>query len=321
MAEEPELPNLILIVGPTAVGKTAFSIQLARQIDAEVISADSRLLYKGMNIGTAKPSLMERQGVCHHLIDVAEPDELWSLQRFQMAAERAIFDIHQRGHLPLLVGGTGQYVRAVVEGWQGPPVSPNPELREALEVWASQITPEGLHSRLASLDLQAAAGIDPSNLRRTVRALEVIFMSGKRFSEQRIHGNKRFRTLMIGLNRPRQELYQRIDQRIEKMFEAGFLIEVNDLLSRGFARDLPTMSAIGYKEIIEYLQGTISFEEAKARMRHQTRVFVRRQANWFKLNDPNIHWLLAVDPDSPNAEEILLTARNLIEAFIAKEIN
>ena len=283
-------PPLVVILGPTAVGKTEIAIQVAERLGGEIVSADSRLFYRGMDIGTAKPTLVERSRVPHHLIDVAEPDETWSLALFQQKARQAIADIHARGKLPLLVGGTGQYIRAVVRGWEVPRVEPNPRLRAALDGWAAEISGEGLHRRLASLDPQAAAGIDPSNLRRTVRALEVILSSGRRFSEQRQSGPSPYRYLLLGLTRPRPELYERVDARIQMMIAAGLVEEVKGLLERGYPADMPTISAIGYREIVAYLQGRISLEEAVRQMQRATRIFVRRQANWFKPDDPEIHW-------------------------------
>jgi tRNA dimethylallyltransferase len=318
MADMTDLPHLVIVVGPTAVGKTSFAIDLALRLNAEIISADSRLFYREMDIGTAKPSLDERKGVPHHLIDVADPTETWSLQRFQETAAQIIADVYRRGRLPLLVGGTGQYVRAVVEGWQGPTVPPNPALRSALEAWAGEIGTLGLHERLTTLDPAAAHRIDHQNLRRTVRALEVIFLTGKRFSDQRQQDQKRYQTLTFGLQRPRAALYERIDQRIEAMFAAGFVDEVANLLSRGYPIDLPTFSAIGYREVIAHLSGEISLEEAKLRMRRQTRVFVRRQANWFNLNDPEITWLSAADLGEPQASATLTAAVDAVRIFLAK---
>jgi len=283
-------PPLITIVGPTAVGKTEIAIQLAEKLDGEIVSADSRLFYQGMDIGTAKPTLDQRQRVPHHLIDISTPDHMWSLALFQAEARRAIASIHSRQRLPFLVGGTGQYIHAVIEGWQVPAVEPHPKLRQALEDWAAQISPVGLHSRLAILDPKAAQRIDPRNLRRSVRALEVILSTGRLFSEQRQRSPGLYHSLMIGLNRPRDELYARVDTRIDSMLENGLVEEVRTLLGCGYAPDLPTLSAIGYRQIIAYLLGKISLEEAIVQIKRQTRVFVRRQANWFKPDDPNIHW-------------------------------
>lgn len=286
-------PALVVILGPTAAGKTEVAIQIAERLGGEIVSADSRLFYHGMDIGTAKPTLVERERVPHHLIDVAEPDQIWSLALFQQKAREAITEIIFRGRLPLLVGGTGQYIRAVIQGWDVPKVEPNPELRAALEDWAAEIGGDGLHQRLTTLDPQAAAGIDGRNLRRTVRALEVILSSGRRFSEQRQSQPSRYRCLLLGLTRPRAELYQRIDARIQMMIDAGLVEEVQALLRRGYSLDLPTLSAIGYREMIAYLQGKLPLDEAVRQMQRATRIFVRRQANWFKPDDPDIHWFRA----------------------------
>lgn len=287
------LPPLVVILGPTAVGKTETAIRLAQRLGGEIVSADSRLFYRQMDIGTAKPTPAERALVPHHLIDVADPDEVWSLAVFQEQARRAIRDIHLRRRLPLLVGGTGQYIRAVIQGWQPPAVAPDPRLRLALEGWAAQVGAAGLHQRLAVLDAQAAQAIDPRNLRRTVRAMEVILTSGQRFSQQRLSAPSPYRLLQIGLIRPRSELYARIDQRVQAMIDAGLVEEVRLLLAMGYSPDLPTLSAIGYGEIIAYLQGRLSLDEAVAQIQRSTRIFVRRQANWFKAGDPGIYWFQA----------------------------
>ncbi len=299
-------PPLLVLVGPTAVGKTEVSLHLAEALDAEIVSADSRLLYRGMDIGTAKPSRAVRARIPHHLIDVADPDETWSLAQYQDAAYAAIADIHRRGKIPLLVGGTGQYVWAVVEGWRIPRVPPNPRLRAVLERWGERIGPEALHRRLARIDPEAAARIQPRNLRRTVRALEVIFTTGRRFSEQQTKAPPPYRILMLGLYRPRPELYARIDRRIDAMLQAGWLEEVQRLLEQGYTPDLPAMSSIGYAELAAYLLGWLSFEEAVRRIRRRSRVLVRKQANWFRMDDPRIRWFRA----RPGVEqEILDTIR------------
>ena len=298
VAQSKYLPlPLVVIVGPTGVGKTDLSIQLALRLAGEIISADSRLFYCGMDIGTAKPSLSDRAMVPHHLIDIANPDQVWSLAMFQEAANQAIHAIHTAGHLPFLVGGTGQYIRAIVEGWSPPKVKPHPGLRSALEDWAEEITPQGLHDRLRTLDEASAEQIDARNLRRTIRALEVIFTTGQKFSGQRGQQPAPYHTFILGLTRPRDELYKRIDLRIQEMIDAGFEDEVQSLLNRGYSPDLPSLSAIGYNEMIEHLSGMLSLEEAIELMKRRTRIFVRRQANWFKLSDPNIHWYDA-QPDS-----------------------
>jgi tRNA dimethylallyltransferase len=231
--------------------------------------------------------------VPHHLIDVAEPDEVWSLAMFQQAARQAIAAIHARQNLPLLVGGTGQYVRAVTHGWEIPPVAPSPRLRQALEAWAAEVGPDGLHARLVAIDPIAAASIDARNLRRTIRALEVIFSSGKPFSTQRQSSPSPYRLFIVGLSRPRPELYARIDARIHTMLAAGFVDEVRQLLEQGYSPDLTTLSAIGYREVIAFLRGEITMDEAVTLMKRKSRDFVRRQASWFRLDDPEIHWFQA----------------------------
>ncbi len=309
---EPPVPYetsqpLVVILGPTAVGKTDIAIQLAERLDGEIVSADSRLFYRGMDIGTAKPTPAQRLRVPHHLIDVAEPDETWSLARFQQEACNKIALIHSRGRLPFLVGGTGQYVRAVTEGWQPPESKPDPGLRRALETWALEIGRQGLYERLARLDPQAAAAIDYRNMRRTIRALEVIFTTGRLFSEQRSAGPSPFRLLRIGLAMPRPELYARIDARIREMFASGLVEEVQALLSKGFSPDLPAFSAIGYWQVAAAIRGEISFEEAEQQMKRATRIFVRRQANWFKPDDPHILWFQVNSEPLDEIEALILS--------------
>lgn len=303
---------LVIILGPTGVGKTTIALQLAERLEGEIVSADSRLFYRGMDVGTDKPSPEERARVPHHLIDVADPDEVWSLARFQRAARQAIAAIHARRRLPFLVGGSGQYVLAVAEGWQLPAQKPDPRLRAALERWAQEIGPQGIHARLARLDPQAAARMDPRNLRRAVRALEVILRTGRRFSEQAQRAPLPYRLAMLGLIRPRSELYARIDARIEAMLAAGLVEEVRGLLARGYTPDLPAFSAIGYREICAYVQGEIDLDEALRQMKRRTRQLVRRQANWFKQGDPRIRWF-AVEPGTVEALEAV------IRAFLGQE--
>jgi tRNA dimethylallyltransferase len=305
----PDLTNpLIVVVGPTAVGKTELSVQLAERIGGEIVSADSRLFYRGMDIGTAKPTLAVRARVPHHLIDVADPDETWSLSLFQNNARKVISEIYRRQRIPILVGGTGQYVHAITEAWDIPAQQPDLALRNVLMVWESQIGEEGLYRRLEIIDPEAASHIDPRNVRRTVRALEVIFHTGKRFSEQRKKGNVPYSIIQIGLTRPRSELYQRIDARVDKMIADGLVQEISGLLAKGYSRDLPTLSAIGYREIIAYFDGKLTLEEAVVLIKRATRQFVRRQANWFKESDPNIFWFQMRD-DTLNAVETCIANR------------
>lgn len=305
-----EFPPLLVVLGPTAVGKTEVGIQLAESLDGEIISADSRLFYRGMNIGTAKPSLQELMRVPHHLVDIVNPDQTLSLAIFQSLAQEAIQAVRQRGRVPILVGGTGQFIRAVTEGWLPPAVEPSSELRTALQAWGETIGAQELHQRLAILDPLAAQSIDYRNQRRTIRALEVIFSTGRRFSDQRQKGKIADRVLQIGLTRPREELYQRIDTRITAMFEAGLVAEVRQLLDAGYPPDLPAFSAIGYREVIASLQGKMTLQDAEIAIRRATRIYVRRQANWFKGDDPSIHWF---DLSQQTLDEIITFVSNWLK--------
>ncbi len=286
----PVSKPLVVIVGPTGVGKTKTAIEITKKMEGEIISADSRLFYRGMDIGTAKPSKEERAFVIHHLIDVSDPDDIWSLGLFIKNAHACINTVLKKKHIPILVGGTGQYIRALIEEWSVPKQEPDFQLRNILEKWSHEIGANELRKKLAVIDPLAANEIDPQNVRRTIRALEVIFKSGIRFSDQRKKGLLRYDVKIIGLNLPRFELYQRIDNRIDAMLKNGLVEEVKTLLSKGFSPDLPSMSAIGYREVIKYLEGAISFNEVSVIMKKRTRQYVRRQANWFKQNDPAIHW-------------------------------
>ncbi len=305
---------LIALIGPTAVGKTELSLQLAERFNGEIISSDSRLFYRGMDIGTAKPSKAEMARVPHHLIDVSDPDETWSLGQFQKVADEIIEDIVARGKLPFLVGGTGQYYRAVTEGWLPPEVKADKRLRSVLEKENEEKGAEWLHQRLATLDPEAAEKIDYRNVRRTIRALEVILTTGQKFSSQRQqHGEPVYNLLTIGLRRKRPELYARVDLRIEQMFAEGLLNEVQELLDKGYSPELPSMSALGYRECVAVLNGSMSQDEAITQMKRVTRVFVRRQANWFKDADPGITWFEAGDAD------ILIQVENSVRNWL-KEV-
>ncbi|MEX1143623.1 MAG: tRNA (adenosine(37)-N6)-dimethylallyltransferase MiaA [Anaerolineales bacterium] len=304
---------LVTIVGPTAVGKTEFAINLAERLGAELVSADSRLLYRGMDIGTAKPTSAQLARVPHHLIDVADPGETWSLAAFQQAAARAISNIHARDRLPILVGGTGQYLRAILDGWVPAKLAPQPRLRAALAAWAEQLGGQQLHVRLAVVDPFAAQHIDARNVRRTLRALEVTLASGRRFSQQRGRGESPYRVLQLGLSRPRPELYARIDDRILAMLDAGWLDEVKRLLAKGYDPALPSLTAIGYAQLSKHLRGELTLDDAIRDIKRKTRLFVRRQAAWFKPTDQSLHWLQAGDFDA------LDKAESLIRNFIPKE--
>ena len=292
---------LVVIVGPTAVGKTALALRLGPRLRAEVVSADSRQVYREMDIGTAKPTPEERRLVPHHLIDIVAPDEPFGLAQYQSLAYAAIEDILSRGRLPFLVGGTGQYVRAVVEGWGIPRVPPDWALREELYRQAEREGPAVLHARLQELDPVAAQRIDPRNVRRVIRALEVCLHTGEPISKLQQRRPPPYHIVQIGLTMPRSSLYRRIDERVERMLAAGLVAEVERLVARGYDYSLPSMSGLGYRQIGAYLRGEISLEEAVHLIKRETRRFVRQQYNWFRLDDERIHWF-AADEHSP--EEI-----------------
>ncbi|GAB4537360.1 MAG: tRNA (adenosine(37)-N6)-dimethylallyltransferase MiaA [Anaerolineae bacterium] len=304
-------PPLITIVGPTAVGKTATAVRLCREFRGEIISADSRQIYRGLDIGTAKPTPEEQALAIHHLIDVIEPDQVLGLAEFQKMAYAAIREVLDKERIPFLVGGTGQWVKAVVEGWQVPRVPPVLTLRADLEAEADRIGPRALHARLAEVDPEAAARIDYRNVRRVIRALEVYLQTGVPISQHQRHTRSPvYRILRIGLTMPREMLYARVDARVEHMLDQGLLDEVKELIDRGYSLDLPAMSGLGYRQIGQYLTGQTGLDEAIRLIKRDTRRFIRQQYNWFRLDDPDIHWF---DVSGVYYESLC----NLIATFLA----
>ena len=281
---------LLVIVGPTAVGKTAVSITLAQNFGGEIISADSRQVYRSLDIGTDKATPEQRTLVPHHMLDVVNPNETLTLAEFQEQTFRLIAEIQAKNRIPFLVGGTGQWVRAVVEGWGIPRVPPDPVLRAELAAQAEAIGADALHARLRAVDLEAAQKLDPRNVRRVIRALEVYHKTGIPISQHQQKIPPPYQTLQIGLTRPRETLYQRIDQRVDEMISRGLVREVKGLLKAGYSWRLPAMSGLGYRQIGQYLQGQVTLEEAIALIKKETRRFVRQQYNWFRLDDPRIEW-------------------------------
>lgn len=304
---------LVAILGPTAVGKTQLSLRLASRLEGEIISADSRLLYRGMDIGTAKPTPEQRSLLPHHLIDVTEPDQPWSLATFRTAALEAIEAVQARGRLPFLVGGTGQYVRGTLEGWSPPPIPKDDSLRRELEAFAAANGQAALHARLVEIDPETGARIDSRNVRRVVRALEIFELTQRRPSEIRARTQPPFRSLKIVLSLPRPELYSRIDQRVEAMLAAGLVEEVRGLLARGYSPELPAMSAIGYKQIVSHLHGRATLEQAMGEIRRASRRLVRHQSNWFRSDDPTNH----VYEARPGVEDELV---EVIQRWLREEI-
>lgn len=282
-------PPLIVILGPTAVGKTSLSLDLAARFDGEIIGADSRQIYQGMDIGTAKPSAEEQARLPHHLVDIQPPDKQMALASYQQMAFSIIDDIHRRGRLPFLVGGSALYLRAVTEGLQIPEVAPNPALRSELEGFAQENGRSALHARLQASDPVAAAQIHPNNLRRVIRALEIVQTTGRRKSDLEAATPPPYRILKIGLDLPRPLLHERIDQRVHDMVEAGLVEEMASLLAAGYSPDLPALSSLGYQEIAAYLHGYITLAAAVERIQIETHRFVRHQYTWFR-RIPDIHW-------------------------------
>jgi tRNA dimethylallyltransferase len=281
---------LIIILGPTAVGKTALALELAEALNTDIISADSRQIYRMMDIGTAKPTQEQQARVPHHLIDLVNPDETLSLAQYLWAAQAAVQRQHELGRPALLVGGTGQYITAIEEGWNVPQVPPNTALRAELEAYAQQAGAKALHARLAALDPAYAARTHPNNVRRVVRALEVCLTTGSTMTALQQKRPVPYAVLRLGLTLKRDRLYARADERVLQMVDNGLVEEVKGLLNRGYDPSLPSLSSIGYQEIIAYLRGDVTLEEAIARIQFNTHDFIRRQEVWFRGHDYGILW-------------------------------
>jgi tRNA dimethylallyltransferase len=281
--------QVLALVGPTATGKTDASLELARRLDAEILTVDSTVVYRGLDVGTAKPTTLERAAVPHHLIDVVDPAEPFSVARFQTLAREALGVIRARGHRALLVGGSGLYFRAVVDDLAFP--GTDPHTRGLLESEAAALGPERMHARLADLDAEAAAKIDPRNVRRTVRALEVAALTGRPFSRfaevwQRYPAG---RVRAAGVRIPAPVLARRIEARVHRMVEEGLVEEVRRLLDRSLGRFLTCSQAIGYVEVAEHLAGRMSLDEVVRRTIRRSKALARRQMAWFR-RDPRIRW-------------------------------
>ena len=282
--------RLIAIVGPTAIGKTKLAIQLACRFNGEIINADSRQIYRYMDIGTAKPNKEERASVPHHLVGIIEPNREFSLAEYQRLAYDAINDVQARGRLPFFVGGSGLYVWAVLEGWVIPQVAPDIAFRRKQEKEAEMGKAEDLYQELKRIDSVAASKIDPRNVRRIIRALEVSKLTAKPFSQLQKKQPPPFQSLIIGLTVDRTELYCRADERVDNMVKNGFIEEVKKLLTMGYNLSLPSMSSIGYRGIGQYLQGEMTLDEAVYKIKTGTHRFVRHQYAWFRLKDERIKW-------------------------------
>ena len=309
--------SMIAIVGPTAVGKSEVAMHLARCFPLEIVGADSRQVYRFMDIGTNKPSLAERASVPHHIIDVVDPDEDFSLATYHQLAFETLKTIQQKGKLPLLVGGTGLYVWSLVEGWKIPQVPPNQEMRRRLETKAKQEDGQSLHRELQTTDPAAAAKIDPRNIRRVVRALEIYYATGQPPSQLQRKEQPGFPVLVIGLTQERSQLYRRIDERADEMLQRGLVEEVQQLLEKGYSPLLPSMSGIGYKQIVQFIRGEMTLPEAVDKIKHETHRLARHQYTWFRLNDNRIRWFGVTETKGEASIVAMDEIKTLIEGFIS----
>ena len=300
MKRDSNADNLIVIVGPTAVGKTEIGIKLAEKIGGEIISADSRQVYRFMDIGTAKPTPDDCRRIPHYMIDVVNPNEDYTAADYSRGARKAIEKIFGKGKIPLLVGGSGLYIRAVIDGiFPGP--GENPEVREKLEITAEKFGLASLYRKLSEVDPTAASRIHPNDKRRIIRALEVYEATGKPISalqESAKTEGAAYNPVMIGLNRQREELYRRIDERVDSIFQCGFIEEVESLLKKGYEESLISMEALGYREVIRFLRGEINLDEVKIKVKRNTHHYARRQLTWFR-KDRGITWFNMESGEKP----------------------
>ncbi|WP_333637749.1 tRNA (adenosine(37)-N6)-dimethylallyltransferase MiaA [Tissierella praeacuta] len=285
--------NLFILIGPTAIGKTALSVELAKRINGEIISADSMQIYKYMNIGSAKITKEEMENIPHHLIDIIFPNEDFTVADFKNNAVKLIKDINNRGKLPIVAGGTGLYINSLVYNLNFTQVAPNEEIRVKLESLGDKHGNEYLHQELEKIDIESAEKISVNDRKRIIRAIEIFEITGKPMSEH----NKNFRVpvedynlVMIGLNMDRKELYNRINLRVDIMIEEGLVEEVNNLLKMGYNKELVSMQGIGYKEILMYLEGNISLEKSIELIKQGSRNYAKRQLTWFR-RDNRIKWV------------------------------
>ena len=307
--------RLVVLIGPTAVGKTALSLALARRLDAEIISGDSMLFYRGFDIGTAKPTKEERAAVPHHFIDILAPEASFNVMDFQRLAREEIGRIAARGKLPLVVGGTGLYIKSLLEGYVFNETSGDRAYREKLERLAQEKGKAFVHGLLQEADPDAAARLHVNDFRRVVRALEVASLGNEHISEQReaAGGELAYDAYVIGLRRERQALYARIEERVDAMLEAGLADEVRSLLAEGVPHDCPAMKGIGYREMLAYLAGSMDLPLAAAEIKKATRHFAKRQLTWFRKM-PYVHWYAASQGEELLLEKICTDIRRSFHA-------
>lgn len=306
----------MVILGPTAVGKTDLSIDMAKKFNGEIISGDSMQIYKGMDIGTAKIKPEEMKGVPHYLLDEYSPDYNFSVAEFQEVAKEKIKEINSHNHLPIIAGGTGLYIKSVTHQYQFPSVNTDEEYREELHEWVEKNGKEALHDKLKEIDPKSAERLHPNDVKRVIRSLEVYKVTGQLLSD--IIDKQKLETpydlLMIGLTMERSKLYERINQRVDIMLEKGLVDEVRKLLNQGFDERYTSMQGIGYKEIIQYLKGEISLEQAIYMIKQGTRRFAKRQLSWFRQM-PGIYWF---DLSSDNIDEKNKIKNNIYKLIAGK---
>jgi tRNA dimethylallyltransferase len=315
--ESSSQQSVIAIVGPTAVGKSDLALRLARSFPLEIISADSRQVYRYMDIGTNKPSLEERASAPHHIIDVVDPDEDFSLATYHQLAFEALEAVQHKGRLPLLVGGTGLYVWSLLEGWKVPQVPPDREMRRQLETRAQQEDSQSLYRELQNIDAVGAAKIDPRNIRRVVRALEIYYATGQPPSAVQRKEKPSFSILVIGLTQERGQLYRRIDERADEMIKRGLVEEVQELLKKGYSPSLPSMSGMGYRQVVQFIRGEMTLSEAVDKMKNETHRLARHQYAWFRLNDSRIRWFGVTEIEEEASIVGMDGIKALIEDFIS----
>lgn len=292
--------KLIVIIGPTAVGKTKISIDLAKKLDTQIISGDSMLVYRGMDIGTAKPDIVEREGIVHHLIDILDPQQEFNVVDFQQYAQKCITQINNDNRIPILAGGTGLYVRALLEGYQFNPAPSDEKLRQKLTGMAEQYGNQYVHTMLQQVQPVTAARLHPNDQRRVIRALEVYYLSGETISQNKAATNELlYDVVVIGLTMERTSLYERINRRVDQMLEQGLVTEVSELLQQGVPPNCQAMQGIGYKEIVEYLLAGQELVTTVDRLKQATRNFAKRQLTFYRRM-PYITWYNVDDFDNYN---------------------
>ncbi len=302
--------KIIVIVGPTAVGKTYVSVELARKLNTEVISADSMQIYKGMDVGTAKITENEKRGVIHHMIDIVNPDENYSVSEFKNDAEKIIDNLLLKNKIPVIAGGSGLYVNSLIYDLDFSNAKSNEKLREYYTYYYKEYGEDALYDKLIKIDPISAQRIHKNNIKRVIRALEVYDITGKKFSELNTDvrkESKKYDCVLIGLSMERKVLYERINQRVDEMLSNGLVEEVKSLIDNGYDKNLVSMRGIGYKEIIDYLEGSMDLEEAANILKRNTRRFAKRQYTWF-LKDKNVKWF-----SMDNLDEAGNTVKNILE--------